>query len=250
MTVYAHPTHDGEMSDPLHVDDSYASCFFDLHSELTQDEFDEFAGEAGAVMRFHQVADARLLGPGNWDVGLQLSSTAVDDAKGAWNNTMSHPTEDHYLGHDLAFPRIVVRLGVSEWADVGVWGSLDPNANYGFIGLESKVALLKEGIRWPVSVSLRPNATVLLGPDEMWAGNSSVDLALSRSFHGVSPYLGVGASASMAVETSKDVDLDNGLSATPLAFAGLDFRWKALSLGAQVERSDLTTYSFRAGGSF
>ena len=82
----------------LHVDPQYSSCFFDLHSELTQAEFADFTSELGSILRPRQLGDASTLGKGRFEVGPWFAGTGIDDSKGAWNNTMSHPTADHYLG--------------------------------------------------------------------------------------------------------------------------------------------------------
>src|SRR3954453_3250982 len=61
----------------LHVGGGYSNCFFDLHPELTQAEFDEFAGELGSILRFRQLADPATLGRGRVDVSLQYASTPL-----------------------------------------------------------------------------------------------------------------------------------------------------------------------------
>lgn len=251
LVADAHPTHDG-MEVPLHVVDgsSYSNCFFDLHPELTQKEFDTFAGEAGAILRFHQDASAETLGKWNIDVGLAMTRSPIDDSKGAWNNTMSHPDAEHYLGHDVSFPRLVIRLGVAERVDVGVWGSLDPNSNFGFVGMESKISVLRQDEETPVSIAVRPNASALLGPDEVFVANASVDVSVSRNWRGLSPYLGVAATTSVAVERSEDVDLDNGTNLGVLAFAGLAYQWENLRVATEAEAGELTTASLLVGGTF
>jgi hypothetical protein len=246
----AHPSHDGESAAPLHVDDSYDNCFFDLHPELTQAEFDEFAKEGGAITRFHQLANAEPLGQWNFDVSLVFTSTPVDDSKGAWNNTMSHPDAEHTLGHQVAFPRLFVRMGVSDSVDVGVWGSLDPNSNYGFVGIESKISLLRQSADLPVSVAVRPNVSSLLGPDELFLANAGVDLSVSHNFRGLSPYVGVAGTSSIAVEMSDEVDLDNGKANSLAAIAGVTYGWKGLRLAGEAEFGALNTYAVRVGGAF
>jgi len=234
----------------LHVDDSYESCFFDLHPELTQAQFNEFAGEAGTIARFHQLADARTLGRWRFDVSLQYTDSPIDQAKGAWNNTMSHPEADHYLGDSVSFPRLVLRAGVADSVDVGVWGSLNPLSNYGFLGAETKIALRRDGADFPVAIALRPNATAMIGPAEVWAANLSLDLSVSRTFGGFTPYAGVATSADVAVETSDDVNLDPGHSTGMLAFAGLGWNWKAVSVGAEGEIGKVATLGLRLGARF
>ena len=241
----------GERQGPqLHVNDAYRSCFFDLHPELTQQEFEEFAGELGSILRFRQLGDTTTVGRGKVELSVQFASASIDDSKGAWNNTMSHPKADHYLGGSIAFPRIVARFGVSDRVDVGVWGGLDPRSNYGVVGVDTTIALMRQGDGRPVSVSVRPSFTSLLGPREVWAGNVSVDISVSRAFGALSPYAGVSASSSIAVERSEDVALDPATAARSLAYAGVSYRWRSLMFSAEVEKGDLVSYGFRVGRRF
>jgi hypothetical protein len=234
----------------LHVNDAYSSCFFDLHPELTQDEFEEFAAELGSILRFRQLGDSGTLGKGKFDLGVQFTSTPIDDAKGAWNNTMSHPTADHYLGRSIAFPRIVARYGVSDRVDAGAWGGVDAHSNYGMIGADAKIALVRQGPGRPVSLSIRPSVTSLIGPSEMRVGNASVDLSVSRAIGPFSPYVGSAASASIAVERSADVKLERATAQDSVAFAGVSYRWRTMLLSAEVEKGDLVSYAFRIGTRF
>jgi hypothetical protein len=246
----AQSSHNGKPGPVLHVDGAYDSCFFDLHPELTQGEFDEFADEIGPVARFRQLGDATTLGKGKVDVSLLYTSTSIDDSKGAWNNTMSHPAADHYLGQAIAMPRLVARFGVSDRVDLGAWGTVNPQANYGLVGVDSKIVLLRQGLSRPVSVAIRPSITSLVGPSELWAASASIDVSVSRAFGPVSPYVGVATSASLAVERSDDVDLDPATGDDSLAYAGVSYRWRALVLSAEVEKGALFSYAFRIGRRF
>jgi hypothetical protein len=234
----------------LHVDDSYDSCFFDLHPELTQEDFDEFTREASFIIHDHQLDSAEALGRGEIAVSLDYTSTAVDDSKGAWNDTMSHPDADHYLADSLAFPRLSLRVGVSRRVDVGVWGTADVQANYGFIGLESKVTVLEQNDASPVSVAVRPTAASLFGPEEVTVADLGLDVSVSHRWKGLSPYLGFTGHTAIALERSDDVDLENGTAAQLAAFAGVGYRWKSLRVAAEAETGALTTYALRVGGSF
>jgi hypothetical protein len=234
----------------LHVDDSHDECFFDLHPELTQDEFDEFAREGGVVMHDYQLAGAEAIGTGEIEVSLDYTRTVIDDSKGAWNNTMSHPSADHWLGDVRAFPRLGARVGVSERVDVGVWGTVAPGANYGFLGVQSKVTIVRQDESTPVSVAVRPTAAALLGPKELIVADLGVDVSVSHSYKGLAPYLGLAAHTTAAFERSDDVDLDPGTAAHMAAFAGLSYGWKALRLAVHAETGPLTTYAARVGGSF
>jgi len=139
---------------------------------------------------------------------------------------------------------------VSDRVDLGAWGGLDPHSNYGVVGIDTKIALLRQGPTRPVSVSIRPSFTSLLGPSEVWVGNASIDLSVSRAFGPVSPYVGVATSGSLAVETSDDVDLDSTAADHALAYAGLSYRWRALVLSAEVEKGELFSFGLRIGTRF
>jgi len=252
VAATAHPNgSDGEPAEDIHVVvGKYENCFFDLHSELTQSEFHQFAKEAGHITRFRPLTNAETLGKWKFNISLSMSQAPVDDSKGAWNNTMSHPDAEHYLGHEVAFPRLVVRMGVTDNVDIGAWGTIDPNANYGFVGIDAKIAILRQSADMPVSLAIRPNVSALIGPKEVWVANGGVDVSVSRNYKGLSPYLGVGVMSSIAVEKSDDVDLNNGTSTDPVAFAGLAYKWKKLNLAAEAEAGPLTTYAVSVGGGF
>src|SRR6185369_9786373 len=111
-----------------------------------------------------QLGDTDTLGKHKFDVSLQYTSTGIDDSKGAWNNTMSHKAADHYLGESIVLPQVAARFGVSDRVDVGVWGTLNPQSNYGVVGVDTKIALLRQGPGRPVTVAVRPSLSSLVGP--------------------------------------------------------------------------------------
>lgn len=234
----------------LHVHTDYRSCYFDLHPELTKAEFEEFAGELGSILRFRQLGETTTLGRGRFEVSLQFTSSSIDDAKGAWNNTMSHPEADHYLGSSIAFPRLVARVGVSDRVDIGAWGGFNPRSNYGLVGIDSKIVLMRQGPDRPISLSLRPSVASLVGPEEVWAGNASIDVSAGRTMGAFSPYVGFATSGSLAVERSADVDLDHAWASSSVAYAGVSYTWRGLQVSAEIEKSALVSYGFRLGRRF
>ena len=204
---------------------------FDLRPGLTKDEFDEFTAEVGSVLRFRQLVDSAAIGRGNVDLSWQFANASTNSSTGA-------------------FPRIVARFGVSERVDVGAWGGLDTGGNYGLAGVDTKIVLLRQGAAWPVSVSIRPSLTSLIGPSDVWVGNASIDVSASRAFGPMSPYVGVATSGSLAIERSKDVDLDPATVDRSVAYAGLAYRWRLLSVSAEVEKGARVSYGLRIGTRF
>jgi len=110
--------------------------------------------------------------------------------------------QDHYLGSSIAIPRVVARYGVSDRVDMGAWGTADVHSNYGVAGIDSKIALMRQGPGRPVSISIRPSVSSLIGPSEVWAGNASIDVSVSRAVGPLSPYVGFVSSGSLAFERS------------------------------------------------
>ena len=215
---------------------------FDLHPELTKEQFKEFAGELGSIMRFRQLGDTAPLGKGEVDISVQYASAPIDSMKGAWHNT--------YAGGSIDFPRFAARFGVGDRVDIGTWGGLDPDLNWGMVGVDTKIALMRQGPGRPVSLSMRPSDGSLIGPSELWAANASLDVSVSRAFGALSPYVGVATTASLAVERSDDVDLDPVTAEGSLAYAGLAYRWRSFVLSAEVEKGALVSYAFNIGTRF
>ena len=226
------------------------SPYFDLHPELTKAEFEDFAAELGSVLRFRQLGDTTPLGKGKVDVGVQFANAPVDEAKAAWKHTISQPGADRYQGESVSFPRIVGRIGVSDRVDIGAWGGFNPNSNYGLVGVDTKIALLRQDTSRPVSVSIRPSVTSLVGPSEVWVGAASLDISVSRAVGPLSPYVGVATTATLAMERATDVDLDPVTAEGSLAYAGLMYRWRALIAAAEVEKGTHVSYGFRIGTRF
>jgi hypothetical protein len=236
--------HDASGAAPtLHVGKAYESCYFDLHPELTQRQLRTFTAEAGEVVRFQQLGAARALGAGTWSFDIGQVSTPINDAKGAWNNTFSHPEADHYLGDVQNIPRLGLRYGLNGWVDLGLWGTLNPTSNYGFVGVDAKLTLLEDEIAAvPVHVAVRPSLTTVLGPKEIWFGNAAVDLTAGLTVAGLSPYVGVGGTLGAAVERSSDVDLDPALTVMPVAVTGITYQLWHVHVAAEATWSTVQTY--------
>ncbi len=210
---------------------------------LTSAQFEAFAGELGSMLRFRQVADATTLGSGRVELDAQFANMPFDDTKGIW-------TTAHHLGRSVSYPQVVARFGASDRVDVGAWGGLDPGAKYGLVGVDTRIALLRQADGRPVSVMIRPSIGTLIYPSEVLVGTFSVDASVSRAFGPWSPYAGVGASTSGAVERSAALDLDPATANQSFAFAGLSYRWQRLVVSAEVEKGARVNYAFRVGTRF
>lgn len=190
---------------------------------------ERLAAERGAMLRFRQLEGATTLGKGHVDLTLQYDGAPIDNSSGT--------------------PRIVGRFGVSHRVDIGAWGGYENAADYGMAGVDVKIALLREGHGSPVSVAIRPSfsSIVASGP---WVGNAGVDVSISRTFARFTPYGGVAATSSLALERVSRVDLTRATSEEALSYAGLTYRWQALLLSGEVQHGSRVSYAIRVGTRF
>lgn len=179
-------------------------------------QFNAFAAEASTLLRFRQLGDTTPLQRGAVDIGVQVANTSSHDA------TRS----------------VTARFGLNDRMDIGAWGGVGPGSHYGLAGVDTKIALLEQSPSMPVSVSLRPSITALLGASDVWAGNVSVDLAVSRAFGRLAPYGGIAASSSAAMERSADVDFDAATAGETFSYAGLAYSWRTLIVSGEIERGN------------
>jgi hypothetical protein len=202
---------------------------FNLQPGLTKAEFKTFADEIGSVLRFRQLGDPAPIGKGEGHIGVQFANTPFDDA----------------------LPRVVGRFGLSDRVDFGAWGGFNTSSNWGLAGIDTTIALVMQGPGRPVTISLRPSITSLIGPSEVWVGNASIDLSVTRTYRDFSPYAGVATTGSAALERSKDIDLDPVVAdGGSLAYAGLSYRWRSVVASAEVEKGSFVSYGFRIGTRF
>ena len=214
---------------------SAQSANIDLRPGLTSEEFTALTADLGPILRFRQLGDSTTLGKGNAAVAVQLANAPVSDGTRSWS---------------LSFPKVVARVGVNDRVDVGAWGGINADSNYGLVGCDTTIALMTEGPSRPVSVSIRPSITSLVGPSDLWAANVSVDLSVSRAFGPLSPYAGLATTSTGAIERRDDLDLDPVSAGDSLAYAGVGYRWRSVSVAAEVEKGDRVSYGFRIGTRF
>ena len=193
----------GHAADPnLHVDAALEDCSVQFAPELTQGAFGRFAREFGSVAAFKQMSPPTTLGQWGFAIGVEQIWFSVEDKSDAWNDTFAHPDAYHELGSNIAFPKLRARVGVASDLDLGVFYTEQPNANYGWIGLEAKYELLRQNEDMPIGLALRGAYTKTLYVDDMDMHSVTADVSAGRTFWGVlTPYLGLGTDLVLARET-------------------------------------------------
>ncbi len=236
---------------PLHVDPSVKDCSVRFAPELTQSAFERFAREFGSVSAFKQGAPPTTLGAWGFSVGFERLSFSVEEKAAAWNDTFTHPNGEHPLGSSHEFPMLRLRVGVADDLDVGAFYTENPNANYGWLGVDVKYAILAQRDDAPFSLSVRGAYTKTLYVADMDMHAITADVSIGRTFWKVlTPYLGVGTDAVLARETSPAVSLKTEAVLVPHATAGLEVRYWHVAIGAEAQLSAVTSYQAQVSAVF
>jgi hypothetical protein len=242
-------THDGP---PLHINTKWKECSFQIDPSLTQAAWRQFTQEAGLVVYFRPVADARPMGRGNFELSAVRWETGIDDADAAWNDTFVHPDEHHSLfeGSRQSVPGLMLRAGVSNSTDVGVYFTKSPGANYGFAGAQVQYNLLRTASDW--AASARGSFVTIYGPEDLDFAVYGVDLVASRTFAlarwaSVSPYAGVSTYLASSHEKTSAVALRDERLVGMQTTAGASLQLTKARLGVEYNVAKVPTVSFKVG---
>lgn len=234
---------------PLHVDPSLKDCSVVFASTLTQGAFERFVREFGSASAYKQGGPAATLAPGRLLIGIEMMKFTVDEHAPAWNDTFAHPNDHHPLGSDKSFPKLDLRVGVTDNLDMGAFFAHNPQANYGWLGLDAKYRLVNESAGWPVSLAARGAYTKTLYVRDMDMHAVTADVSAERTLWGfVRPYVGAGADGVFARETSDAVNLHNENMVVPHVFGGLDVTVAhRVTIGAEFTKGALSTTQLQVG---
>ena len=219
-------------ADPvLHVGDDHESCYIDLHPELTSAQFSKFTREFADVGAFSAMSGARTLAPWQLGIGFTYDKAFIADEEPQWNNTFSHPEEDHYLGQP-GLPTLQTKLGLPHALEAELLFTGDPNSNWAVVGAALRATVLSEGPRLPVSAAVRVEYLHLLGADEYDLDAVSVGGVASRSFGRFTPYAGIDTAVAHGSEHTMELSLGSTTTASVRGVAGLEIAlWRFRIVG-------------------
>lgn len=251
----SHAGHSGPHSGgtpTLHVNTRWKECSFQIDPSLTQAAWRQFSEEAGLVVYFRPLADARPMGRGNFEISALKWKTGIDDADAAWNDTFVHPDSTHYLfeGSGQEIPGLMLRAGVSGRTDVGVYFTKSPGANYGFVGGQVQYNLMQSASDWTASTRL--SVVSMYGPDDLTFAVYGVDLLASRKLDvarwaAVSPYAGVSTYLASAHEKTSAVALNDENVIGMQATVGAAVQLSKARLGVEYNVAKVSSFSFKVG---
>ena len=235
----------------LHVNPRWKECSFQLDPSLTQAAWHQFAQEAALVAYFRPLADARPMGKGHFELSMLQYQTGIDDADAAWNDTFVHPDSTHWLfeGSRLKFPGLMVRGGVSDNTDVGIYLTKSPGANYGFFGAQVHRTFVQNPT-WAAAARL--SFVSMYGPDDLDLRVYGADVLASRTFAltrwaTLSPYVGGSTYLSSAHEKTTAVDLDDENVFGGQAMVGTAVQLSKARLAVEYSVSKVNSLSLKVG---
>ena len=214
-TFGAAPAAFGQTHDvKLHVNPRWKECSFQLDPSLTQSAWHQFAQEAGIVTYFRSLADAAPMGRGQFELSMMQWQTGIHDTDAAWNDTFVHPDSTHWLfeGDGLKFPGLMMRAGITDRTDAGLYFTKSPGANYGFYGGQLQHAFVQDtSSGW--AASTRVSFVSMYGPKDLAFTVYGLEMVASKKiplfakWASISPYVGGSTYLSRAHEKSSVVDL-------------------------------------------
>jgi hypothetical protein len=216
----------------LHVNPRRKECSFQLDSSLTR---------------------AQPMGRGHYEVSMLQWETGIDDSDDAWNDTFVHPDSTHWLfeGNGLKFPGLMLRAGVTDRMDVGLYVTKAFGANYGFFGGQLQRSFAR-GPASPWAAAARASFVRMYGPEDLAFAVYGVDLLASRAMPlsrrmTVSPYVGLAGYLATSHETTDAVDLDDERVLGAQGMLGAELRLSRARLAAEYGVAKVRSLSFKLG---
>ena len=235
----------------LHTSSRWRECSFQLAPSLTQSAWRQFTQEAGLVVYFRPLSDARPMGRGKFEISVLQWKTGIDDSDPAWNDTFVHPDSAHWLfeGSGLSFPGLMARAGVAGKTDLGIYVTKNPNANYGFYGGQLQQNVLQSD-KW--AAAARVSFVSMYGPEDVDFTMYGADLIASRTFAlsrwaAVSPYASVSTYVGTSHEKSAVVTLDDERVLGAQAMVGAALQLSGARLGVEYSVAKVPTLSLKVG---
>ncbi len=225
------------------IDPHVKTCSMVIDPSLTQAQWGTYTRQVGAIASFKSLASAEPLGTGNFTLGIDRSSTPVDQHDPAWINTFTHPDASCPLGDQVSIPTLRARVGVSSRMDVGGFWSAAPRANYGLVGGELKYSFLRESAKVPAA-AVSASVAVLTGVPDYDLGVYAVGLAASKRIAMFTPYLGVRQGLIVGTETTAKVDLNTERLPLTQGFVGAACSVWKLGLAAEFDLAEVNTLTF------
>lgn len=235
----------------LNVGYEYDNCYIDMNPGLGQGAFQQFNREFASGYAFTALSGPRTLESRRVQVGLTMRPIQIDESTDAWNETWTHPGEDHWLG-PVELPILQGRVRVTPGTDLEAMFSMGL-ANWYIGGLGLRHAVLRRDAATPVDVSVRETVQVVHAIDTWTLVSVGADATAGRTFElglpwlTATPYVGLGMAAALGAESDDDVDLDTAAVFSPRATAGLELAAGPVLAGVEGTLSNVNQWNVFLG---
>ena len=241
----------------LHVNTRWDECSFQLDAGLSQREWHQFTKEAGLVLYFRPLSDAKPIGAGNYEVSILQWQTGIDEHDDVWNDTFVHPDSSHWLvgGPRLPIPGLQFRMGLTQKLEIGLYWTKSFGANYGFYGAQLQYNLINNSEHnW--NTSIRGSFVRMYGPEDLNASVYGADIVTSKEFTidekwlRLAPYVSVSTMLTATHEKSEVVDLDDEKVVGVQGSTGLVAKVAPIRIAVEYNFAAVSTLSLKFGITF
>jgi len=208
---------------------------------LSQEQFIKLSENLAAATHYKGMGPAESLGLIGFDVGIELSSTEIED------DAVFDVASDGDFGlSEMIIPRVHVNKGLPFGFDLGATLAAIPETDITVLAGEVRYAIFGGGVATP-AVAVRGSYAMMQGLSDLDMNSAALEITASKGFVMLTPYVGAGI---VRTKTDPAAQLTN-LSAETIEqnklFAGVTISLGfALTLEADVT-GDVRTYSAKAG---
>lgn len=214
---------------------------FDSLETLSQERFRQLSENIAAAVHYKGVGPAEPLGLIGFDLGVEISSTEIDE------ELFAEASNGGIDEAEMIIPRLHVNKGLPFGFDVGAAVSVVPGTDIKALSGELRYALMSGGVLSP-AVGIRGSHAIIEGVDEFDMSSSALEITASKGFAILTPYIGAGVVKSTVTPnvgtlTEESFDQDK-------VFAGVTINLGfAITLEAD-KTDDYRTYSAKLGFRF
>lgn len=235
-----------------------AALEFDQLLQGTESEvntrFEAATKDLGAMFSYKAIAPAEPLGGGiipvGFDVGVEVTASQLAN-KDVWGEGVLPSSLD--LDY-VPLPKVHVHVGIPFGIDFGAVYSALPGGDIGFAGGEVRYSFVSGNVAIP-AVAVRGAYTTVLGVDQLELTTKSIEIAISKGFLMVTPYLGAGVVFVDSSLTASDPNIsirpaDQSLQLSKF-FGGLNLNLGLMNFAFEADKTgDAMAYSLKFGFRF
>ena len=211
---------------------------------FTQADFKAFSEDMGSALSYKAVTPPAPLGITGFDIGLEVTSTKVQNSA-QWASATGSSVSN------LIVPKLHVYKGLPLNFDIGAFYSAVPSTNIKLYGGELRYAIIEGGIALP-AVGIRGALTKLSGVSQLAFSTKSLDVSISKGFTIFTPYAGLGT---VWVDSTPDAAATGGLTKETIRqnkiFVGGNFNFGVTNLAVEYDKTgSAPSYSAKLGFRF